>query len=253
MIRTDDLGINNLKYIQDSDLFCFGTDSVLLSDFARAKSGDTVIDLCTGGGIVPILMSAKYNAKKFYGIEIQKRSYELAVKNIEINALGDKVHFICDDIANVLSHFKSGSADVVTCNPPYMKADAGFKNPDEPKAIARHEICTNLDGVIEAAEKVLKFGGNFFLVHRADRLCDILYKLREKKLEPKRVQFIAPSPEKAPVLVLVEAKKGASPSLKFEPNIYVNDNNSGRGLPETTHFFLGSGSPQAPLFPLDFS
>jgi len=236
MIRTEDLGINNLKYIQDSDLFCFGTDSVLLSDFARAKSGDTVVDLCTGGGIVPILMSAKTSAKKFYGIELQKMSYEIALQNAQINNLSERVEFICDDIKNILSHFPCGSADVVTCNPPYMKAEAGFKNPDEPKAIARHEICTNLDGVIDAAEKMLKFGGNFFMVHRADRLCDILYKLREKKLEPKRVQFIAPSPEKAPVLVLVEAKKGASPSLKFEPAIYVNDNNSGRGLPETPPF-----------------
>ncbi len=222
MIRTEDLGINGLKIMQDSDLFCFGTDSVLLSDFARSKRGDTVVDLCTGGGIVPILMSAKYSAEKFYGIELQKRSYELAVKNIEINSLSDKMEFICDDIKNVLCHFPSGSADVVTCNPPYMKADAGFKNPDEPKAIARHEICTCLDGVIDATEKVLKFGGNFFMVHRADRLCDIIAKLREKKLEPKRLQFVAPSPQKAPVLVLVEAKKGAAPSLKLEPNIYVN-------------------------------
>lgn len=222
MIRTEDLGINGLKIMQDSELFCFGTDSVLLSDFARAKSGDTVLDLCTGSGIVPILMSSKCQAKKFYGIEIQKRSYELAVKNTELNGLNDKMEFFCDDIGNILSHFKAGSIDVVTCNPPYMKLGAGFKNPDEPKAIARHEILTNLDGVIDAAEKVLKFGGNFFFVHRADRLADIICKLREKRLEPKRIQFIAPSPEKAPVLVLVESKKGALPSLKFEPTKYVN-------------------------------
>ena len=236
MIRTEDLGINNLKFIQDDELFCFGTDSVLLSDFARAKTGDTLVDLCTGTGIVPVLLSAKTKAKKFYGIEIQKRSYDIALKNAEINGLTDKMHFICDDIKNILSHFPHGSADVVTCNPPYMKADAGFKNPDEPKAIARHEIMTDLSGVIDAAEKILKFGGNFFMVHRADRLCDIIAILREKKLEPKRVQFISPSPEKAPVLLLVEAKKGAAPSLKFEPTIYVNDNNSGRGLPETPPF-----------------
>lgn len=222
MVRIEDLGINGLKIMQDSELFCFGTDSVLLSDFARAKASDTVLDLCTGTGIVPILMSAKTKAKKFYGIELQKASYELAVKNIEINNLFERAEFILDDIKNVLSHFKSGSVDVVTCNPPYMKVGAGFKNPDEPKAIARHEICTNLDGVIDAAQAVLKFGGNFFLVHRAERLCDILSKLREKGLEPKRIQFVSPTPEKAPVLVLVEAKKGAFSSLKFEPTKYVN-------------------------------
>ncbi len=222
MIRTEDLGINGLKIMQDSDLFCFGTDSVMLSDFARAKRTDTVVDLCTGGGIIPVLMSAKTNAKKLWGIELQRASFELAQKNIEINGLGERMEVICDDIANCLSYFDQGSVDVVTCNPPYMSASAGFQNPDEPKAIARHEIRTNLKGVIEAAESILKFGGHFYMVHRADRLCDIIWELRQKKLEPKRIRFIAPSPEKEPKLVLVEAMKGAAPSLKLEPTAFVN-------------------------------
>lgn len=222
MIRTEDLGINNLKIIQDSELFCFGTDSVLLSDFARASSSDTVVDLCTGGGIIPILLSAKTKAKKIYGIELQERSFDLALRNIQINSLGERLEFICDDIKNVLSHFKSGSVDVVTCNPPYMSADSGFKNPDEPLAIARHEICTNLSGVIDAADKILKFGGHFYMVHRADRLCDVIWELRQKKLEPKRIRFVQASPQKSAKLILVEAMKGAAPSLKLEPPVFVN-------------------------------
>lgn len=222
MIRCEELGINNLKIMQDSDLFCFGTDSVLLSNFARARHTDKVVDLCTGGGIIPILMSAKTKAKKFYGIELQKCSYDLAKQNVMINNLSDRMEVILDDIKNVLCHFEAGSIDVVTCNPPYMSADSGFKSPDEPKAIARHELCTNLRGVIEAADKILKFGGHFYMVHRADRLSDIIWELRSHKLEPKRIAFIQPSPEKAPKLILVEAMKGAEPSLKFEPPIYVN-------------------------------
>lgn len=222
MIRTEDLGINGLKIMQDSSLFCFGTDSVILSDFARARQGDTVVDLCTGGGIIPILMSAKTKAAKFFGIELQECSYELAKQNIELNSLSDRMEVICDDIANCLSYFKAGTIDVVTCNPPYMSAGAGFHNPDEPKAIARHEIRTNLRGVIEAAESILKFGGHFYMVHRADRLCDIIWELRQKKLEPKRIQFVAPSPVKEPKLILVEAMKGAAPSLRLEPALFVN-------------------------------
>ena len=222
MKRTEELGINNLKIIQDSELFCFGTDSVALSDFARARQSDIVVDLCTGNGIIPILLSAKTKAKKIFGVELQRCSYDLAQENVEINALGDRVTMIHSDIANITDHFSAGSVDVVTCNPPYMSANSGFENPNEPLAIARHEICTNLSGVIDATRKILKFGGHFFMVHRADRLCDIIWELRTAKMEPKRIRFIGPSPEKEPKLVLVEAMKGAMPSLKIEPTLYVN-------------------------------
>lgn len=222
MLRTEELGIDNLKIIQDSELFCFGTDSVALSDFVRAKPADTVVDLCTGNGIIPILLSAKTKAGKIFGIELQKCSYDLAKKNVEINSLSSRLHMILDDIANVRQHFAAGSVDVVTCNPPYMSPDSGFENPHEPKAIARHEICTNLVGVIEAASAILKFGGHLYMVHRADRLCDIIWELRKRKMEPKRLRFIAPSPEREPRLLLVEAIKGAAPSLKYEPALYVN-------------------------------
>ncbi len=222
MRRTDDLGINNLKIIQDDTLFCFGTDSVLLANFARARHSDTVLDLCSGNGIVPILMSAKTKAGRFYGIELQKCSCDLFAENIELNGLSDRITAINADIGNILDFFKSGSVDVVTCNPPYMIPGAGFVNPEDTLAIARHEIKTNLDGVVSAAASVLKFGGHFYMVHRADRLCDIISTMRAKHIEPKRIAFVHPSPGKAPNLVLIAGMPGANPSLKIDEPIYVN-------------------------------
>lgn len=222
MERTDDLGIGGLKLIQNTDLFCFGTDSVLLSDFVRAKKGDTVVDFCTGNGIIPLLLSAKTGAKKIYGIEIQKPSYELAVRNLQLNSLGGRVEFICDDLKNWKNHFASGSADVITCNPPYMKVGAGFKNPDDCKAAARHELFVNFEEIAKNSAALLKFGGYFYTVHRADRLCDVLYYLRLNALEPKRLCFVSPSPEHPANLILVEAMRGAKPSLKIEKPIYAN-------------------------------
>lgn len=222
MRRTDDLGINNLRLIQDSDLFCFGTDSVLLSNFARSRRGDIVVDLCSGNGIIPILMSAKTKADKFYGIELQRCSYELFCENIALNGLEDRIEAINADIADVNAYFKNGSVDVVTCNPPYMNVGAGFLNPDDSLAIARHEIKTDLQGVISSASKILKFGGHFYMVHRADRLCDIISTMRSYNIEPKRLMFVHPSPEKEPRLLLIEGMVGANPSLKIEAPVYVN-------------------------------
>lgn len=222
MERTDDLGINGLRLIQDTDLFCFGTDSVLLSDFARVSSGATVVDLCTGNGIIPILLSAKTKAAKIYGIELQKPSFDLAVRNVALNNLESRVEFVHDDIKNWNIYFAHGSVDVITCNPPYMPVNSGFTNPKDEKAIARHEIMINIEGIMDVSAKLLKFGGHIYMVHRADRLCDIISAMRSRKIEPKRIAFIHPSPEKAPNLILIDGMTGANPSLKIENPIYVN-------------------------------
>ncbi|MBQ8526739.1 MAG: tRNA1(Val) (adenine(37)-N6)-methyltransferase [Clostridia bacterium] len=222
MERTDDLGLNGLKLIQDTDLFCFGTDSVLLSDFARAAGGSTVVDLCTGNGIIPVLLSAKTKAAKIYGMELQKPSFDLAVMNAELNDLSPRVEFIHDDIKNWNKYFTHGSVDAVTCNPPYMPVNSGFTSLTDEKAIARHEIMINIDWIIEVSSKLLKFGGHIYMVHRADRLCDVITAMRSRKIEPKRLVFIHPSPEKAPNLILVDGMLGANPSLKIENPIYVN-------------------------------
>lgn len=222
MERIDDLGLKGLKLIQDTNLFCFGTDSVLLSDFANIRPGDTVVDLCTGNGIIPILLYGKTKAKKIYGIELQKPSYNLAEKNRLLNHLEDFLEFINDDVKNAPTYFKSGQVDVITCNPPYMSGNAGFVNPKDEMAIARHEIMIDIEGIMSVSAKLLKFGGHIYMVHRADRLCDIICTMRKYKIEPKRLCFIHPSPKKAPNLILIDGMVGASPSLKLENPIYVN-------------------------------
>lgn len=222
MERIDDLGIDGLKLIQDTDLFCFGTDAVYLANFAKAGSGTTVVDFCTGNGIIPVLLSAKTKAKKIIGIEIQAKSYELACRNAQVNKLEDKLTFINGDVKNCTDYILAGSVDVVTCNPPYMNTGAGFLNPDDAKAIARHEILIDIEGIVSSAAKILKFGGHLYMVHRADRLCDIICTMRKYRLEPKRIKFLHPSPYKAPNLILIDGMLGANPSLKFENPEYVN-------------------------------
>lgn len=222
MRRTDDLGIEGLKLIQDSELFCFGTDSVLLTDFVRAPKGSTLVDLCSGNGIIPVLLSAKTRADRIVGVELLKESFDLATENVKINNLTDRVSFINDDLKNWKEHFSAGEADVVTCNPPYMKVGAGFQNPHDRLAVARHEIFATLDDVTKTAAGLLKFGGYFYIVHRADRLCDVLCSMRASNIEPKRLKFVHPDPERAATLILVEGILGGRPSLKLEAPVYVN-------------------------------
>ena len=222
MIRTEELGIDNLKIIQNSDLFCFGTDAVVLSDFVRAQKGSRIIDLCTGNGIIPLLLSAKTKAQSIVGVEILKESAALAEQSVELNALGDKITIINDDLKDWKKHFKAGSFDVVTCNPPYMKVGAGFTNTEDLKTVARHEVHASLGDITRAAAGLLKFGGLFFMVHRADRLCDVLCSMRDAGIEPKRLAFVHANPHKEASLVLAEGMLGAKPSLKMEKPVYVN-------------------------------
>lgn len=222
MKKTEELGIDNLKIIQDTELFCFGTDSVALSDFVRAPRGGRIADLCTGNGIIPILLSAKTKDTTIVGVEIQKESFELAMESAALNGLEHRVSFVHADLKDWKEIFGTGSFDVVTCNPPYMKVGAGFVNPKDSKAVARHEIYATLDDITQAAAGLLKFGGHFFMVHRADRLCDVLCSMRQAKLEPKRLAFVHASPYKEASLILVEGMLGAAPSLKLEKPIYVN-------------------------------
>lgn len=221
MERTDDLG-NGYKIIQDTDLFCFGTDSVLLSDFAVVKYKQKVVDLCCGNGIIPILLRSKTHCEDITGIEIQKKSYDLAVRNIRLNNLDDSVKIINDDVKNALKYFDYGSIDVVTCNPPYMLCGSGLQNITDEKTIARHEVMITFDEIAKISSKILKFGGKIFVVHRCERLSDVMFCMKKYGIEPKRLQLIYPNYDSAPNLFLVEGISGASPSLKFEKPIYMH-------------------------------
>jgi tRNA1Val (adenine37-N6)-methyltransferase len=214
--RIDDLQYKGLRLIQNPELFCFGMDAVLLANYAKAVAGDTVVDLCTGNGVIPILMSAKTNAAKLIGVEIQKESAELADRSVRLNDLSGKVEILNEDIRRFNDFFPKGSVDVVTCNPPYMIEDHGLRNDADAKTIARHEIMCTLEDVIGTASAILKTGGMFYMVHRPFRLTEIMVTLQKYKLEPKKMRLVYPYVDKEPTMVLIEAKRDAKPRITVE-------------------------------------
>ncbi len=219
--RLDDLQRNGLKIIQDPDRFCFGMDAVLLSGFAGAKEGDRVLDLGTGTGIIPILMSAKTKAKELIGLEIQKDSADMAMRSVRLNDLDDKVKIVQGDIKEAGQIFDAASFDVVTSNPPYMIGGHGLKNPEAPKAIARHEVNCTLEDVVAAAARCLKSGGKFYMVHRPFRLAEIMVVMHEYKLEPKRMQLVYPFADKEPSMVLIEGVRGGKSRITVEKPLII--------------------------------
>ena len=219
--RIDDLQRNHYRIIQDPGRFCFGMDAVLLSGFAKAKQGDRVLDLGTGTGIIPILMEAKTSAKNLVGLEIQPDSADMARRSVRLNGLEKKIEIITGDIKEAESLFGAASFDVVTSNPPYMTEHHGITNPEAPKAIARHELLCSLEDVISQSSRLLKPGGNFFMVHRPFRLVDIFVLLREYKLEPKRMKLVYPFADKEPNMVLIEGLRGGNPHITIEKPLIV--------------------------------
>lgn len=219
--RIDYLNRNGYKIIQKIDGFCFGMDAVLLSDFARVKRGERVLDFGTGTGVLPILLEAKTEGSKFYGLEIQKEFADMAKRSVLLNHLEEKVEIVHGDIKNASSLFERESFQVITCNPPYMVDNNGLKNPNSSKAIARHEICCNFYDIVTEAKKLLKPMGRLFLVHRTFRLAELVNTLVENGMEPKRMRFVHPFIDKEPNIVLIEAIKGAKSRIKIEPPLIV--------------------------------
>lgn len=219
--RIDDLERNGYYIIQDTKRFCFGMDAVLLSGFARVKEGARVLDLGTGTGIIPILLEAKTKAEHLTGLEIQEDSADMARRSVLLNGLEDKIEIVTGDIKEAGSLFDAASFDVITCNPPYMIGQHGITNEGDAKAIARHEILCRLEDVVSQAAKLLKPGGNFFMVHRPFRLAEIMTVLQAYKLEPKRMQLVYPFVDKEPNMVLIEANRGGKPRLTVEKPLIV--------------------------------
>ncbi len=219
--RLDDLNRNNLKIIQNPDIFCFGMDAVLLSGFAKIAEGDICMDFGTGNGIIPLLLSAKTRGRHFTGLEILDYSFDMALRSVEYNGLSDRISIVKGDIREASSLFPLSSFDVVTCNPPYMNDLHGLKNPDEAKAIARHEVLVTLDDVCRSAASLLRPGGTFFMVHRPFRLVEIFEALRKYKLEPKRMQLVYPFADKEPNMVLLAASRGGKPMIKCEKPLII--------------------------------
>lgn len=221
--RLDDLQRNGRRIIQDPGRFCFGMDAVLLSGFAAegVKRGAKLLDLGTGTGIIPILLSARTQASHLTGLEIQKESADMAQRSVALNHLEDRVSIIQGDIKEADELFTAASFDVVTCNPPYMIGKHGLTNPEAPKAIARHEIlCTFEDAAAQTA-KLLRPGGSFFLVHRPFRLAEIMMTLMRHKLEPKRMRLVYPYVDREPNMVLLQAVRGGRSRLQVEKPLII--------------------------------
>lgn len=226
MIKTDecldDLQ-NGLFIIQKQNGFKFGIDAVLLADFAKNARSSATLDLCTGTGIVPILLSEKTDTQQIFGLEIQEDIAEMAQRSVQYNNLNERVYITGGDLNNAPCIYGRGKFDKITCNPPYMKCGAGLQNDTDTKSVSRHEIMCTLDDVLRVSRELLISKGRFFMVHRASRLADILCTMRKYRIEPKQLRLVHPSPEKAPNLVLVEGMKDGGEELKILPPLYVYD------------------------------
>ena len=219
--RIDDLQRKGYKIIQNTEKFCFGMDAVLLSSFALVKAGEKVLDMGTGTGIIPILLEAKTEGEHFTGLEIQPESAEMAGRSVALNNLNEKIDIVEGDIKEASNIFGKNIFNVVTVNPPYMNDLHGIKNPDMPKAIARHEVLCTLEDVVREASYVLKQNGRLYMVHRPHRLVEIIQAMKNYKLEPKRIRFVHPYEDKEANMVLIEALKGGKSMVKIEKPLVV--------------------------------
>ena len=209
MERIDDLNLNGKKIIQDTDLFLFGMDSVLLANKVKGTNKETVIvDLGTGSAVMPVIIAEKNNLKRIIGVELQQKMYDLAVKNVEYNKLQDKVSVLKENLKNVNSIRKyvlecagKDKVDIVISNPPYKKVGTGSKNDVDEKYIARHEVERELEDIFKTASKLLKFKGKLYLVHKPERVADLISLARKYNLEAKEIQFLQPTVMKKPSII----------------------------------------------------
>lgn len=220
--RIDDLEYKGLKVIQQKDGFCFGIDSVLLSDFAKDIKKEAVgLDLGTGTGILGILLCGKTELSKIYGIEIQEQVAEMAKRSIQLNGLESRFEIINKNIKELDNIFEKNSFDFIVTNPPYKKLNTGKINEKDKKIISRHEVTATLTDFINISYKMLKDKGTLYMVHRPDRLVDIIYEMRHNKIEPKEIKLVYPYENKEPNLVLIKAIKNGGQFLKIDKPLYI--------------------------------
>lgn len=224
--RVDSIGFGNLRLVQQPEDFCYGVDAVLLADFAAARltGGERVLDLGTGNGILPLILSHKATPSKIYGLDIQEGAAGLARRNAELNGLGSLIEILHGDVRDLgesLLGELAGRLDAVVTNPPYVRSQAGLRSENPSKSIARHEIHGSLEDFLAAAARMLKGKGSLFMVHRPSRLADLMAFARERGLEPKTLRMVAPDAESAPNLVLIHYIKGGRRELTLLPTLAV--------------------------------
>ncbi len=220
----DLLSFSNLKIMQNTDWFSFSLDSFLLANFVEIHLKDKeILDLCCGNAPIPLILSTKTKAH-ITGVEIQKEVFELAKKSVEINHKEQAITLINKNVLDLKEDFESDSFDVITMNPPYFKtSQKSVVNQDSHKTIARHEVAITLEESLDIVRKLLKNDGRFAMVHRTERVVEILALLQKYHLEPKRIQFIYPKVNKESNLFLIEASKNGKIGVKLLPPLYIHN------------------------------
>ena len=220
------LGYKNLKIYQNTDMFNFSLDSVLLPEFIKInKNTKKILDIGTGNAPIPLILSTKTNAQ-IIGIEIQKEVYDLAQKTIKLNNLEKQITIMNGDINELKATFPINSFDIITCNPPFFKVSENSNlNKNDYKTIARHEVKLNIDQICMTAKTLLKNGGIIGLVHRPERLTDIIKTMRNYNLEPKKIQFVHPRPDENANIVLIESVLNGKPGVKILPPLISHQAN----------------------------
>ncbi len=221
--RIDDTGFGGLKIIQDRRLFCYGVDAVLLADFCCAKKNDKVLDMGCGNGAVSFICHAKYEPERITGIDIQKESCGLARRSAVLNGLEDRITFIEADILDAPRLFGRPSFTLIVCNPPYFEKGGNIISSTDPLSLARHESSADLESFFRVASDLLEKRGRLCMIHRPDRLADLMEYPRKYSMEPKRIRFVSPKPGEPANMVLIEYVKGGGKELRLLPQLYVRD------------------------------
>src|SRR5574344_2497606 len=218
---------NNLKIIQNKNYFNFSLDSILLANFVKINfATKNILDLYTGNAPIPLVLSTKTKAN-IIGVEIQKEIFDLAADTIKINKLEQEINIINDHVKNLYKIYNSDTFDIITCNPPYFKKnDSSILNKNNVKSVARHEILLKLNDIMLLSRKLLKNGGNLVLIHRTDRLIEIIESMKKNNIEPKRIRFIYPKLNTESNLVLIEGRKNGKVGLKLLSPLYVHNSDN---------------------------
>lgn len=231
------LGYKNLKIYQDTEMFRFSLDSILLPNFVTIRTRiEKILDIGCGNAVIPIILSIKTPAH-ITGVEIQKDSYDLAIESVKINNLSDKIQILNQDINEYYNECESDVYDVITCNPPYFKVHNNSRlNNNINKTIARHEDNLNLNNIFFIAKKLLKNNGVIAIVHRPERLVEIIENMKKNNIEPKRIKFVYPKHNKKCNTVLIEGSKNGKPGLKIEEPLFVHDDNNNYSVDVLKYF-----------------
>jgi tRNA1Val (adenine37-N6)-methyltransferase len=239
----EDLLGGGLRILQKKRGYRFSLDALLLAHFIRLKGNEPAVELGTGSAVIPIILQHRFGRKKIIGIEIQEHLADMALRNVRMNAMEDRIDILAGDVRNIQSLLKPRSCRVVFFNPPYRKASSGRVNPDREKALARHEIAGSLGDFLAAARHVLKEKGSVFVIYPARRLVELVWRMRLNRMEPKRLRMVHTRASSAAVFALVEGVMDGGEELEVIPPIFIYDEGGSYSKEMKTLFREISGDP----------